>query len=79
MRGLVDPGLRHDPVRVCADGGLDVVLACVEDSREGEGGGDIFWADEEGVVVRVGVFGDGVQGKVQAGFVPHGWGFEWSE
>ncbi len=27
-------------------------------------------------MVGVGVFGEGVEGKVQAGFVPHGWGFE---
>ena len=72
MIGFVDPGLGYDAVCVCADGGLDVVFGCCEASGEGGGGGDVLCADEEGVVVCVGVFGDGVEGEVEAGFIPHG-------
>lgn len=27
-------------------------------------------------MIGIGVFGEGVEGQMQAGFVPHGWGFE---
>ena len=74
--GLVDERVGDHAVCVGADGGLDVVLVCCEDPREGEGGGYVFRAHEEGIVIRIGVFGEGVEGKMQAGFVPHGWGFE---
>lgn len=35
MVGLVDPGMGYDAVCVCADGGLDVVLARGENAGEG--------------------------------------------
>lgn len=60
MIGLVDPGLGHYTVCVCADGGFDVVFACCEFSGEGGGGGDILCADEESVMVCVRVFGNSV-------------------
>ena len=72
--GLVDPGVGDEAVGVGADGGLDVVLCRGEDAREGQGGGDVLGAEEEGVVVGVRVLGEGVEGEVQAGFVPHGGG-----
>lgn len=78
--GFVDAGVGDDAVGVGADGGLDVVFGGGEDAGEGEGSGDVLWAEEEGVVVGVRVFGEGVEGEVQTGFVPHGWGsegFEW--
>lgn len=74
--GLVDPRIGHQTVCVGSNGGLDVVFGSIKNSGESEGGGDVLWADEEGVVVCIRVFGDGVEGEVQTGFVPHGWGFE---
>lgn len=72
MISFVDPRLRHDAVCVCTDGSFDMVFCRGEVSAEGGGGGDVFGAGEEGVVVCVGVFGDGVEGEVEAGFVAHG-------
>ena len=67
-----------------------MVFCGCEDAREGEGGGDVFGADEEGVMVcwfcwvvdvvvvigggGVVVVGQGVEGEVEAGFVAHGEG-----
>lgn len=69
---LVDPWVGHDAMWVCADGGFDVVLGCGEDAGKGKGGGDVLGPDEEGVMVCVWGFGEGVEGEVEAGFVAHG-------
>lgn len=79
MVGLVDVGVGEGAVGGRADGGYDVVFGGCEEAGEGEGGGDVFGADEESVVVCVWGFGEGVEGEVEAGFVAHGrLGFEGS-
>ena len=77
MVGFVDVRVGDEAVGVGADGGFDVVFGGAEDAGEGEGGGDVLWSGEEGVVVGVGVFGDGVEGEVETGLVAHvGGGFD---
>ncbi len=70
--GFVDVGVGDEAVGVCADGGFDVVFRGGEGAGEGEGGGDVLGADEEGVVVGFWGVGEGVEGEVEAGLVAHG-------
>ena len=51
---LIDPGLRHDAIGVGAVGGLDVVLACCENSRERLGGGDVLGSNEQCIMIGIG-------------------------
>lgn len=74
--GFVDPGVGDETVGVGADGGFDVVFGGDKEAGQGEGRGDVLGPDEQGVVVCVGIFGYGVEGEVEAGFVAHGGGFK---
>ena len=57
MVGFVDVGAGDCAVGVCAYGGFDMVFGGGEDAGECECGCNVFWSDEEGVVVCIWGFG----------------------
>ena len=73
MVGFVEIWMRDCAIGIGADGGFDVVFGRSQRARESESGGDVLWSDQEGVVVRIRVLVNGVEGDMKTCLVAHGW------